>query len=333
MTLLDAPPRRGEIAAVAIGRNEGERLRQCLVSLLPHVAAVVYVDSGSTDRSVELARALGATVVNLDLSRPYTAARARNEGLARVARVVPDAQLVQFIDGDCEIVPGWIESAVSFLRSQREVAAVCGRRRERHPDSSIYNLLCDMEWDTPVGEARACGGDVLLRVDALRQIGGYRADLIAGEEPELCVRLRAKGWRIWRLDAEMTSHDAAIVSFRQWWLRTMRTGYAFAQGAHIHGAAPERHWVREARSACLWGLVLPLAILLATAFCGPWALAAMAAYPLQVLRSFFRTTGIAKARVLRATFLVLGKFPEALGGLKFHAHRWAGGTSSLIEYK
>lgn len=300
---------------------------------MPCVDALVYVDSGSTDRSVEIAREIGATVVGLDMSRPFTAARARNEGIACLQQVTPDAQFVQFIDGDCELVPGWLQTAVAFLQTHPKVAAVCGRRRERYPGYSIYNLLCDMEWNTPVGAARSCGGDVLLRADALRQVGGFRADLIAGEEPELCVRLRASGWSIWRLDVEMTRHDAAISSFWQWWKRTVRTGYAFAQGSHIHGAMPERHWVREARSACFWGLGLPLVFLFALLFLGPWVLAGLLIYPLQMLRSFVRTAGNRRARALRAIFIVLGKFPESVGALKFHAQRLAGGTSTLIEYK
>ena len=135
----------------------------------------------------------------------------RNEGMRRIAAVAPGLEFIQFIDGDCELMPGWLDTAARVLDQHLTAAAVCGRRRERHPEHSVYNLLCDMEWDTPIGQTLACGGDVLVRTEALRQVVGFRDDLIAGEEPELCVRLRAKGWSIWRLDAEMTLHDAASV--------------------------------------------------------------------------------------------------------------------------
>ena len=201
----DASASRAAAAApgvVVIGRNEGERLRRCLDSVLGSSRAVVYVDSGSTDGSVELARALGAVVHALDLRQPFTAARARNEGLRHLLSVVPELEWVQFVDGDCEVAPGWIAQATVFVADRPDVAAVCGRRRERYPERSVFNRLCDIEWDTPIGEARACGGDVLMRTAALRQVDGYRADLIAGEEPELCVRLRARGthayFRSWR---------------------------------------------------------------------------------------------------------------------------------------
>ena len=274
-----APP-SVEAGVVVIGRNEGERLRRCLASMRASGSAIVYVDSGSTDGSVALARELGAEVVALDMSRPFTAARARNVGMRRLLGAQPGLAFVQFVDGDCEVVPGWLATATGFLRAHPDIAAACGRRRERFPERSVYNLLCDIEWNTPVGEARACGGDVMMRVEAFRQVEGYRDDLVAGEEPELCVRLRAKGWRIWRLDAEMTLHDAAMTRFGQWWRRTMRAGFAYAEGVRLHGAPPERHWLRESRSAWAWGAVLPLSLIVLMVLFGPWAACGWLLYPL-----------------------------------------------------
>ena len=246
---------------VVIGRNEGERLRRCLMSL-PRAGAIVYVDSGSTDGSVQLARHLGADVIELDMRVPFTAARARNAGFRRLREISPDIEYVQFVDGDCELIDGWLEDAISFLNAHADVGAVCGRRRERYPERSIYNWLCDREWDGPVGDVRDCGGDVMMRADALEAVGGYRDDLIAGEEPELCVRLRAADWRIWRLDRQMTLHDAAMTRFGQWWRRALRGGYAFAQGAYLHGSIARTLLLWESRRAWLWGIWLPLACLL-----------------------------------------------------------------------
>ncbi|MGH8465181.1 MAG: glycosyltransferase, partial [Pseudomonas sp.] len=269
---------------VVIGRNEGQRLERCLASVAGAADAVVYVDSGSTDGSVQLARDRGVQVLALDMTRPFTAARARNEGFACLQRVLPDVHYVQFVDGDCEVVDGWLATAQAFLAAHPEVAVVCGRRRERFPQRSVYNLLCDLEWDTPVGEAKACGGDALMRADAFAAVSGFRPDLIAGEEPELCVRLRAAGWKVWRLAEEMTLHDAAITRFSQWWQRSLRAGYAFAEGAALHGAAPEHHWQRESRRAWTWGLGIPLAIVLASTLLGSWALLLVLIYPLQAVR-------------------------------------------------
>ncbi len=231
--------------AVVIGRNEGDRLRICLESILHLAVQTVYVDSGSTDSSVKMARDIGVEVVQLDMSIPFTAARARNEGFNRLLELEPGISYVQFVDGDCEMQHSWSEAALCFLQQHEYVAVVCGRRRERFPERSIYNLLCDIEWNTPIGEAKACGGDAMMRVQAFSGVQGFRNNLIAGEEPELCVRLRQAGWKIWRLVEEMTLHDAAMNRFSQWWKRSVRAGYAFAEGAAIHGAPPVGHWVEE----------------------------------------------------------------------------------------
>lgn len=213
------------LAVVIIGRNEGARLIRGLACVAA-ADRVVYVDSGSTDGSQQAAAKAGAEVVALDMSQPFTAARARNAGLERLRMHGTRPTLVQFMDGDCELQPEWLPAARTFLDSHPEVGVVFGRRRERFPDATIYNRMCDWEWDVPLGEQRACGGDALMRMDALDEVGGYNPALIAGEEPEMCVRLRAAGWKIWRIDTEMTLHDAAMTRLGQFWSRARRAGHA-----------------------------------------------------------------------------------------------------------
>ena len=314
-----------QIDAVVIGRNEGARLRACLLSLQGQVRRIVYVDSGSGDGSQVMAAAMGVQVVALDMAQPFTAARARNAGLAALAADAPD--LVQMVDGDCEVVAGWVAAAAAFLASQPGVAVVCGRRRERFPEASVYNRLCDREWDTPIGPARACGGDALMRYAAVMAVGGYSDSLIAGEEPELCLRLARAGGGVWRLDAEMTQHDAAITRFGQWWQRTRRAGHAFAEGAALHGTEPERHWVRETRRAVIWGAAVPLLAVLA-ALWHPAGLLVLLVWPVQVLRLAWRDGDGAGA-----FFNVLGKVPEAQGVLGYWLGRASGRRRGLIEYK
>jgi glycosyltransferase involved in cell wall biosynthesis/GT2 family glycosyltransferase len=320
---------------VVIGRNEGERLVRCLRSVVGSADAVVYVDSGSTDRSVEAARELGVGVVTLDRSVPFTAARGRNAGFRHLLTTLPDLERVQFVDGDCEVDPGWFAAAHAAMDADPKAAVVCGRRRERHPERSAYNRLCDLEWDTPVGEATACGGDALMRVGPLRDAGGFRESLIAGEEPELCARLRAAGWKVFRLPAEMTRHDAAMTRFGQWWRRTVRAGHAYAEVSALHGRTPDRTWVRERRSNWFWGVVLPVVAALG-AMVHPAALVLFAGYPVLGLRAYRsrrrRGTTPADAR-LYAAFCVLAKFPMALGQAQYLVNRLRGRRAALIEYK
>jgi GT2 family glycosyltransferase len=322
------------LGVVAIGRNEGERLRRCLDSVTGRAAAVVYVDSGSTDGSVAYAQHKGALVVDLDRSVPFTAARARNAGLERLLAAAPGLELVQFVDGDCEVVAGWLERAERELEADRQLAVVCGRRRERHPEASVYNRLCDIEWDTPVGLADACGGDAMMRAGPVKEIGGYDPSLIAGEEPDLCLRLRQRGWKILRVDAEMTLHDAAMTRFSQWWKRTLRGGHSYAEGAARNG--DQGHWVRESRSIWFWGLAVPVGALVLAGPTGGLSLVLFAGYPVLAARIYrgMRRRGLAPRDAgLYAASCVVGKVPMAFGQALYWWKRLSGRRGGLIEYK
>lgn len=125
----------------------------------------------------------------------------------------------------------------------------------------------------------------------------------------------------------MTLHDAAMTRFGQWWRRTRRAGYAFAEGAAMHGAAPERHRVAETRRALLWGAGIPLAAVAGIALT-PWSLLLLLLWPVQMLRLKARGRDGAQA-----FFLVLGRLPEAIGVLEYAVRRALGRRPHLIEYK
>jgi glycosyltransferase involved in cell wall biosynthesis len=319
---------------VVIGRNEGERLRRSLEAALGQSDSVVYVDSGSVDGSPELARSLGAEVV--ELVGPPTAARARDAGFQFLLLRNPGVEAVQFVDGDCELADGWLALAESELKRRPAVGAVCGQRRERLPDASIFTRLSDLEWDCPAGDVDYFGGDVLIRASAYSMAGGFNPDLIAGEDPELALRVRQKGWTIVRLAADMTRHDSDMMRFGQWWRRTVRSGYAYAEGSWMHGLEPEHHWLRESLSIWLWGVVLPL-VAASAAFARPEAgIIILAAYAALMLRIYLRMRRLQRARrdaLAYSVFCVLGKFPMALGQLRFHLGMWLGRRTSGIDYK
>ena len=323
------------LGAVVIGRNEGERLKQCLTSLCKGIKHIVYVDSGSTDASVELALSLDVEVVSLDLSQPFTAARARNAGLAKLITNYPAINYVQFVDGDCEVQPVWLGNAIDFLENHPNFAAVCGRRRERYPEASIYNLLCDIEWDTPIGEAKACGGDALFRLTALQAVDGYRESLIAGEEPEMCFRMRQLGWKIMRLNVEMTLHDAAMTRIGQWWKRNQRAGHAYAESYALHGQSEEKFRSSECKSILFWAALLPMFIIGLSL----WQLEILVlflVYPLQTARLtllYLRRFQSLKQSILYSVSNVFGKWPQLMGMVEFKINSLRGIRSHLIEYK
>jgi GT2 family glycosyltransferase len=331
------------IGLVAIGRNEGERLIRCLKSVGAG-CPVVYVDSGSSDGSVEFAQSLDMTVVRLGTERGFTAALARNAGWRRLLDEHPEIAFIQFVDGDCELNPAWMARALEEIDADPRLCAVFGRRRERFPQATPYNALCDDEWNVPVGLVEACGGDVLFRVAALRQANGYTDDLIAGEEPDLCLRLGREGWKIRRIDAEMTLHDADIRSWRQNWRRFRRAGHAYAEHVVRHGRHAFPDWRRQVRSILVWALAIPLAIMglaLVALVSGWWpfwlgAALGLLLYPLQVARI---ARGKARAGADRrfawfyGRWMVMGKFAQLGGVLRYHWKRLRGGGHRIIEYK
>lgn len=322
-----------QVGIVLIGRNEGQRLIDCLESLIPLHLPMIYVDSGSTDGSQSKAHDLGARVIELDLSLPFTAARARNTGFAQLGQNHPGIEFVQFLDGDCTLQAGWLTAALPYLEADSELAVVCGRRRERFPEASPFNLLCDIEWDTPVGPALACGGDALMRRTAFEEVGGFNDALIAGEEPELCMRLRKAGWQIRRIDAEMSLHDAAMHRFSQWFKRARRAGHAYAEGAWLHRA--DGMWRREVRSIGLWGVLLPGLALLLVPFSHGFGLLLLLAYPALVVKiswAYRRKYGLRKS-ILYALACVSAKFPQVLGMSVYHLNRVSGKRAKLMEYK
>ena len=322
-----------EIAVVVIGRNEGKRLEICLSSVRRYTKNIVYVDSASTDRSTMVAEDAGAFLVRLDIALPFTAARARNEGFIAAKRLMPEVRYIQFIDGDCELVPGWLNAALSFIEQRTDIAVVCGRRRERNPEQSIYNRLCDIEWATPIGEANACGGDALVRVAAFEQVGGFQSELLAGEEPDLCRRMRQVGWKIWRIDAEMTRHDAAMKAFRQWWRRVVRGGMANAQIWWLHSrrGAPVSETKYLARSI-IWGGLLPLAVGIG-AFIHPGALAVLLLYPLRFIRIAARRDIALLDSWQYAFFMTIVPFAQLEGNLRYFGYHLRNKPMSAIEYK
>jgi GT2 family glycosyltransferase len=325
------------LGVVVIGRNEGERLHRCLESMVGRGLPIVYVDSNSIDGSISYAHAMGVNVVELDLSRPFTAARARNAGFERLCEVASAVRFVQFIDGDCELAAGWLERACAVLEESSEVAAVCGRLRERFPEHSVYNRLADLEWDAPAGEIKACGGVAMLRAEAFRTVRGFDPTIIAAEDDELCLRIRQRGWKIVRIDTEMALHDMAMTRFGQWWRRSTRTGHAYAEGTALHGRPPENHFVRETRSTIFWGMFVPL-----VAFALAWpthgiSLILLGGYCLlylRIRRYYVAQRGwpTADAR-LYAAWIVLAKFPHAIGLLRYWLGRLSGKRSVVIEHR
>ena len=326
------------VGIVIIGRNEGERLRACFESISGLEVSTVYVDSGSSDDSVAIASHYASHVVELDGSKPFSAARARNEGFQTLVDRHPRIKYVQFIDGDCTLSLGWIEAAAPEFDKDPRLAAVTGHLLERNPNESSYNRLCAMEWKSPVGEITsfgAFGGISMIRVSVLQEVGGFNPEVIAGEEPELAVRMSGAGYKIQKIDHEMAVHDANIMHFSQWWRRAVREGHSIGHRVHLGGHTSTQDNIKEQKSVWFWGLILPLVILVALAPTKGGSLLLLAGYLILGYRIFRYSRGQGdppRDAILYARFIVLGKFANVVGLMKFYLNR-RGRRYEIIEYK
>jgi cellulose synthase/poly-beta-1,6-N-acetylglucosamine synthase-like glycosyltransferase len=325
-----------KLAIVIIGRNEGDRLASCLqsVAAISAEAELIYVDSASTDGSAQLAANFGAEAIVLH-GGTQTAARARNAGWQRAR-----APLILFLDGDTILNQHFPAAAIKVLESEPAIAAVWGHRRELHPEHSIYNRILDLDWIYAAGETDYCGGDVLMRRSALAEVEGYDPGLIAGEEPELCRRLRARGYRIVHIDSPMTGHDLNMTRFSQYWRRAVRAGHAYAEMAVRYRGTADPMWSQESRRNLrigafwiTWLLIALLFAVLRSLWVVPW----LALLPVLSARSAWKARSKARGQtmllLLYGLHSQLQHIPILIGQLRCLQSRRSRERPKQIDYK
>ena len=318
-----------KVGIVIIGRNEAKRLPLCFQSMDMLGCQKVYVDSGSIDDSVAIAKEHDVDVVELDKGKPFSAARARNEGFERLLALNAELELVHFIDGDCELDKSWLPNAMEAFNKQETVAVVFGRLREKHRNTSVYMKLCDMGWYKPAGFVDACGGIATYRRTVFESTGGFNALLIAGEEPELCLRIRNAGWKVLSLDVEMGTHDSAMTQFAQWWTRCVKVGFGYMNGLEWGG------WSKQYKSTLFWAGLPFFIVLLVLITSSSVSLLLFLIYPIQVFRIFKNARGdklSSKDKFIYAFFCMLSKFPESQGILTYFLNKISS-KSKVIQYK
>jgi GT2 family glycosyltransferase len=327
------------LSIVIIGRNEGARLQHCLQSVRPVHSVkgkveLIYVDSASTDGSPQAASNVDTQVIVLH-GGIQTAARARNAGWQQAC-----APYILFLDGDTVLTPDFIPAALKVLESDSGIAAVWGHRRELYPERSIYNRVLDLDWIYPAGNSDFCGGDVLMRRSALAEVEGYDPALVAGEEPELCRRLRARGYRIVHIDASMTRHDLNMTRFSQYWRRAVRAGYAYREVSNRFCETADPMWLQESRknlrNGSFWIAWFTVTLVL-LAFRNAWVLPWVALLIVFVARSAWKARSRAPGQpgllMLYGLHSHLQQVPTLVGQLRYLLDRHAGRQGTQIEYK
>ncbi|MDC7223954.1 MAG: glycosyltransferase family 2 protein [Spirochaetales bacterium] len=324
------------ISVVIIGRNEGEKLVRCIESVRKinypqDLLEVLYVDSDSSDQSLERAREAGVDkALSLVSDRPCAAA-GRNRGL-RESR----GELVLFLDGDTIIEPDFLEKALPSFEDE-SIAIVYGNRCEIHEDQ-FYIQLCNRDWDRTYGFTETSGGDILARRSVMEEIGGYY-EIIAGEDPEMSNRVVNRGYRILHIEAKMVDHDLGIRTFPMYWKHAVRSGFAYSIVADLTGKREKALWVRENGKIMIQGfamvsftvLCLVLAVFLKSPF--PCLLAYLGLNSLQIVRLFIKNRGKFNTLKMNLAYSALHcyvlKVPMFVGQLKYYLNK----NQKLIEYK
>lgn len=327
------------ISVVVIGRNEGQRLAACLESIkrshFDGGLEIIYVDSNSQDGSPELAAGMGAKVLRIVPKHPC-AAIGRNAGWREAA-----GEFILFLDGDTRLHPDFLAIALAELQANPAIAIVWGHRRERHPEHSLFNRVLDLDWIYPSGISEFCGGDALTRRVILEQTGGYNEDLIAGEEPELCQRIRALGLKILHIDQAMTDHDLAMMQWPAYWKRALRAGFAYSDVSQRLKHSEFPLWRRECRRNALHVLVLLVLALgglgLTFWLADLWPLLlSLLAYTVLFLRSAYKARWKCRNPLTLLLYGIhshLQQIPIAIGQVRYWLGRWRQQRQELIEYK
>ena len=179
---------------------------------------MVLADSASIDRTREIAARYDVTILCLHADQRLTAAAGRSVGYAHTT-----AEAVLFLDGDMELIGGWLERAIDLLHARPDVAVVTGTLIERPLSATGRGRLGDdqaFELDHLV-EVPHGGGAALYRRAVLEKVGTFCPYLYSDEEPELCIRIRHAGYRVMKLAHPIAYHytqpqEAVSTIFARW---------------------------------------------------------------------------------------------------------------------
>jgi hypothetical protein len=248
--------------------------------------------------------------------------------------------MVLFLDGDTILHPAFVSQSLEQFRNP-EVAIVWGHRREIATGDSFFNRVLDLDWISPAGITDYCGGDALIRRDVLEQTHGYNEMLIAGEEPEMCRRIRGLGYKILHVDLPMTGPDLAMKSWKQYWRRATRTGYAYAEVSERFRSSDMPFWDKEAhdnRVRAIILMALPLGGILLSAVLKSWwpLIAVLGLLTLLVLRTAAKAGWKSQDSVTRILYGMhshMQQIPILWGQLQYAQDRRSGQKRGLIEYK
>lgn len=231
------------ISVVIIGLNASVHIQSCIESVFAcnypqEQIEIIYVDGGSSDQSVALAKVYDQVkVIELNSDRP-SPGKGRNVGLSYASH-----NYVQFLDSDTQLDSNWLAQAVGILKNS-EIASVSGNLDEVFPEKNFYHRVANLEWcnKTYEGYSQTFGGIVLVKKNLVEELGGYDENTHVGEDPDLSFRMHLKGYRHYELAIPMVEHDINMTSFKRYMKRCIRSGYGYALLGLRYRHTKEKLW-------------------------------------------------------------------------------------------
>lgn len=238
------------ISFVIIGLNVERFIRGCVTSIYAQTLynsdwEIIYVDSSSSDKTLELVREFNnITIVHLDDEKP-NAAKARNAGW-KIAKY----NWVHFLDADSYLKPDWIGS---IHREMQGKQILSGGLVEREPHKNYFHEMADLDWQQSLGnisgntaaKSKSFGGNVMIKKEILLETGGFNEDLFAGEDSDLSYRIREKGYSIYFFPKIMASHDIQTGNMKSYTKRIFRTGIVYTSLAVKYMGKKEKLFLKE----------------------------------------------------------------------------------------
>jgi glycosyltransferase involved in cell wall biosynthesis len=232
--------------------NREDEIGRCLESLtsqsLPSSAyEVIVVDNGSSDATRDVATSYQGVKVLIE-RRPGSYA-ARNLGLA-TAR----GEYVAFTDSDCIPDSRWLEHGLRALEENPLAGVIAGRVELYAPDDAVpsvcscYERIFAFNQEANIIRGRAATANWFSSAAILRELGGFREDLMSGGDFELAKRLQSAEHQLIYLPEAIVFHPARV-TFAELSGKARRViGGRFAMAEPIR-RNPLRWWYSLGRNA------------------------------------------------------------------------------------
>lgn len=261
-----------ELTVIIKTLNEEKNIARCIEALLSNLKdlsfEVVIADSGSDDKTIEIASRYPITIVQLANRAERSCGIGPQLGFQH-----SHGEYILILDADMVLHASFVRSALARMKSDKRCGGIGGQLVECSGSGYEYDLRRVATKQGNV-EVQWLDGGGIYRREAILNVGYIsNRNLHAYEEKELGLRLRSANWHLYRFSEMAVDHyghsvDTVTLLWRRW-----RSGYADACGESIRACFGKPFFfdmvlVHKALVVCLIFKFLLIASLLLT----PWSL-------------------------------------------------------------